>query len=228
MRLRLFVILIGALLVAATFTFPVWWPQVRPVEADLRFPGLADNLQNDYIALSERERALYLEMNASNSARAVAVLTARLEGDAPLSPEEQQPPELDSSVVTLVSGEFETLPVDDLFENGLIDIEDVSPWRDLFRAEGTFTIYEFPDARKLLWLEAFAVTHGPGLRIGLSTLEYPLSYDQIEQTVLDLGPLRGSIGNQRYNIPSDENIGIYNSIVVFDPMQRLLYGVALF
>lgn len=227
-RLRILVILLGALLVAATYTFPLWWPEVRPQQGDLGFPGLADDLQAAYLELPALQRGLYLQMNVTNSDRALAVLTAALSPVTPLPPDVQQPPQIDSSVVTLVSGEFTVLDTQELAEDGFISAEDVSPWLPLFSADGSFTIYEYPDERKLLWLEGFGVTNGPNLRIGLTTVEFPVSYDQIEQNVLDLGPLLGPIGNQQYAIPAEEDLSIYQSVVVYDPIQRLLYGVALF
>ncbi|NJL58005.1 hypothetical protein HC928_24955 [bacterium] len=227
-RLRILMILLGALLVAATYTFPIWWPQVRPQQGDLGFPGLADDLQVAFLELPALQRGLYLQLNATNNERALAVLTAALSPVTPLPPEEQQPPQIDSSVVTVASGDFAALDTAELVEDGFIEAADVSPWLPLFSADGSFTIYEYPDERKLLWLEGFGVTNGPNLRIGLATVQYPASYDQIEQNVLDLGPLRGAIGNQQYAIPIEEDLGLYRAVVVYDPIHRLIYGVALF
>lgn len=222
-RLRLFVIFLGALLVAATYTFPTWWPRFqRETTEQEAFPGLASELQSAYLSLPANARGLYTQMREENPFMAQDVLTAALSPDVPVPTEAQQAP--NSSTAT-IAARANFAPID---MRRVENPDQASPYMSLFSAAGRTTIYEFPDSRKLLWVEDFRVTNGPNLRIVLAQSPTPLTVADLGRDFIDLGLLQGTVGNQAYEIPREISLSNYRSVVIFSPTYGLIYGVAGF
>ena len=78
------------------------------------------------------------------------------------------------------------------------------------RGMGTATIYRGADGSRLLRLEDFLVTNGPELHVVLSPYGGPREAGGRLQAPgwIDLGKLKGNIGNQNYTIPDDVDLGI--------------------
>ena len=75
------------------------------------------------------------------------------------------------------------------------------------QGSGEATIYRAPDGSHLLRLENFQVTNGPELHVILSPNPAPESRDDVHQPgYLDLGSLKGNVGNQNYEIPADVDV----------------------
>jgi hypothetical protein len=64
----------------------------------------------------------------------------------------------------------------------------------------------------VLRLEDLKVTNGPDLHVLL--MVDPEGRDK-SQGYLDLGKLKGNIGNQNYPIPDDTDISIYNAVMIY-------------
>ena len=217
-KLRLFLVLIGGLLVAATFTYPSWRPApIGEVEA-AEFPGLPAELQDDFQALPERIRRDYLLMRQVDEQQALALLRARLVVPASLSPEEQALPPVESASIIRES----------VFASPQLEEEDdreLPQFVDLYSAAGTVRIYQFPDERKLLRIENLQVVNGPELWVALTTHSAPLTFDEI-QGYQELGPLRATSGNMNFEIPAERDLNYYHSIVIFDRPYRIIFAVA--
>lgn len=222
-RLRVIVIVFGALLVLLTYTFPVWQPFfLRDPQSDT-FPGLAAELQPAYQALPAAQRRLYLQMNNQNSLMAQAILTAAL------SPDESAPPELHPAPDTarlVFEGAFAEIDLEELAIERDEDVE-TPPFGDLFTATGSFAFYEFQDGRKLLRLEDFRVTNGPNLHVYLSPNPAPLTFAELD-FYFDAGQLAGSVGAQNYEIPASLNLAEFASVVIVCVDYQFIYGVARF
>lgn len=81
---------------------------------------------------------------------------------------------------------------------------------------GTAQIVELDDGSYILRLEDLDVFNGPDLRVILSAA--PLSeddgvYDDVE--FLDLGDLKGNIGNQNYEIPAGTDLSRYETVAIW-------------
>ena len=98
------------------------------------------------------------------------------------------------------------------------------------KGTGTATIYQGPDGSLVLRLEDFKVTNGPELHVVLSPyrgLQEPR--DRLRSPGwVDLGRLKGNIGNQNYTIPADVDIGIHNSITIWCKPFNVIFSVAVF
>lgn len=91
------------------------------------------------------------------------------------------------------------------------------------QGSGVATIYELADGSHVLRFEDFDVTNGPDLHVLLSTSADPL--DDLAEYV-DLGELKGNIGNQNYELPADVDPADYQSIVIYCQPFHVVFAAA--
>lgn len=97
------------------------------------------------------------------------------------------------------------------------------------KGTGSATIYLGPDGSRLLRLEDFKVTNGPELHVVLSPYG-GLDEDRSRLMApgwIDLGKLKGNIGNQNYSIPDGVDIGIHNSVTIWCKPFNVIFSVAV-
>jgi hypothetical protein len=94
------------------------------------------------------------------------------------------------------------------------------------QGSGTAQIYELPDGNHVLRFENFEVTNGPDLHVLLVKEAAPASRDQIMAGYLDLGSLKGNIGNQNYEIPAGTDISEYQSVVIYCMPFHVIFSTA--
>jgi hypothetical protein len=92
---------------------------------------------------------------------------------------------------------------------------------------GRATIYELADGSRLLRFEEFEVLNGPDLHVWL------VPVDPVPDTVgveipgyVDLGPLKGNIGDQNYDLPANLNLGNFKSVVIWCQPFRVPFNAA--
>ena len=218
-KLRLLVIFMGGLLVVATFTYPSWRPPPVPEVEEEGFPGLPEELQDDFQALSERIRTGYLLMRQRNPQQATDLLIARLMVPQLLPPEEQPLPPIEDARL-IMEGEFGPI------EMAEDDERELPPFSDLYESSGMVTIYLFPDDRKLLRIEDLNVVNGPNLVVALLTNPDPIAIADLGRDYQDLGPLRATTGNLNYEIPDELNINRYRSVVIYEQQYGIVFAEA--
>lgn len=91
---------------------------------------------------------------------------------------------------------------------------------------GTAVIFQQGDQR-VLRFEDFSVTNGPDLHVILSKSADPLG-SGIGEDYIDLGQLKGNVGNQNYEIPADLDLSEYQSVVIYCMPFHVLFSVASF
>jgi hypothetical protein len=125
--------------------------------------------------------------------------------DEPVSgadtPGHDQAPEAEAK--TLVSGTFTPLNHD---------------------AEGKALILEV-DGVRFLRFEEFEVENGPDLKVYLSNASASADPSTFDDDFIDLGDLKGNIGNQNYKISADVDLAKYRSAVVW--CRRFSVGFAV-
>lgn len=95
------------------------------------------------------------------------------------------------------------------------------------RGSGSVTIYQLPDGTHVARLEDFRVTNGPDLHVLLSPAADPMSRDEVTADgYIDLGKIKGNIGNQNYEIPAGEDVSRFNSVVIYCKPFHVLFSVA--
>ena len=93
------------------------------------------------------------------------------------------------------------------------------------RGSGTATIYRSADGQSVLRLEDFSVTNGPDLRVLLAPASDPQGRGDI-QGYIELGELKGNMGNQNYFLPQDEDPADYGSVVIYCNPFQVVFSVA--
>ncbi|MDH3247751.1 MAG: DM13 domain-containing protein [Acidimicrobiia bacterium] len=96
---------------------------------------------------------------------------------------------------------------------------------DFHRGSGTATVYELEDGSNVLRFEDFEVTNGPDLHVLLVPNDSPADRDDLTGYV-DLGKLKGNVGNQNYEIPPDIDMSEFGSIVIYCEPFHVLFAAA--
>ena len=96
---------------------------------------------------------------------------------------------------------------------------------DFHQGSGKALIYETGEGDYFLRLENFEVTNGPQLHVILGVDENPFSHDTLGD-YLDLGALKGNIGDQNYAIPAGADLDAYGSVVIYCVPFRAIFAIA--
>jgi len=92
---------------------------------------------------------------------------------------------------------------------------------------GVAKIFRAPDGSFLLRLEDFRVTNGPDLRVILSPHPNPEGRgDVTAEGYVEVGKLKGNVGNQNYPIPAEADISALNSVVIYCKPFHVIFSVA--
>lgn len=87
------------------------------------------------------------------------------------------------------------------------------------KAEGVAKVISLEDGRTFLRLENLKTTNGPDLYVYLST-------GNDASDIVNLGRLKGNIGNQNYEIPAGTDIAKYNTVLIWCKAFSTLFGSA--
>jgi hypothetical protein len=95
------------------------------------------------------------------------------------------------------------------------------------KGSGQAAIYRQPDGSLVLRLEDFEVTNGPDLHVLLSENDDPAEREAVMNPgYVDLGSLKGNIGNQNYTIPGDVDVESIHSVVIYCLPFHVVFSVA--
>ncbi len=206
LRFRFILLALVALVALAVWTFPAWRGYFRELGENDAFPGLALELQADFLALPAKVRAALLDAHQRNAAMALEMALIAISGPQ-AAPGDDKASDVLAGATVLKTGEFQELDA-------------------LHYGAGTATIYEGPDATRILRFDEFSSAPGGDVRVYLARDPQPLSALQLGDDFLDLGRLKGNVGDQSYFLPADSDLGGYNSAVVFCRQFNLSITVA--
>lgn len=91
---------------------------------------------------------------------------------------------------------------------------------------GTAAILELPDGRKFLRFDDLDTSNGPDLRVYLSEIPAGDDWFAYGKRFVDLGDLKGNIGDQNYLLPDDIDLERYHSAVIWCRRFKVGFGVA--
>ena len=94
----------------------------------------------------------------------------------------------------------------------------------IHKGSGDALILEYP-GKKILRLENFKVTNGPDLYVYLAKSSSPGGSVKSLGDFIDLGRLKGNIGDQNYELP--DNADGYNSVVIWCKKFGVLFSYAV-
>ena len=89
----------------------------------------------------------------------------------------------------------------------------------IHNAEGLAKVIPLDDASRILRLENFEATNGPDLYVYLAT-------DNSASDFVNLGRLKGNIGNQNYDIPQGTDFSRYDTVLIWCQAFSVLFGSA--
>ena len=122
----------------------------------------------------------------------------------------------------------EPMPADSAEASGPVALA-AGPFADVDRVHkgaGTATIYRLEDGASVLRLSDFRVTNGPDLRVIISTHPNPASSDQVHQGFVDLGALKGNVGDQNYRLPAQVDGAQFRSVIIYCRAFGVIFSVA--
>ena len=96
---------------------------------------------------------------------------------------------------------------------------------NLHQGSGKAIVYQNDDQR-VLRFEEFSVTNGPDLHVILSKHPAPRSRSDVGEDYIDLGSLKGNIGNQNYEIPAEIDLSEYKSVVIYCVPFHVVFATA--
>lgn len=92
---------------------------------------------------------------------------------------------------------------------------------------GSAMIYQYPNGRKTLRLMNFATSNGPDVHVYLVALaDAPDDASVKSAEVIDLGFMKGNIGDQNYDIPADVDINKYRTCTIWCKRFGVNFGSA--
>ena len=193
-------IVIVAVIVIAVLAPVAWWllsPIFISTTVEEDFPLAANAVVPADMTMAEAEEVMVEAASKFNN------YEERVPSEMAMP---DNPMQMDASATVVKSGDFRD---GDSFHKG----------------SGTATIYRAPDGKHLLRLEDFRVTNGPDLRVLLVPASDPQGRDDV-QGYLELGKLKGNLGNQNYFLPDGEDATDYHSVVIFCYPFKVVFSVA--
>jgi hypothetical protein len=93
--------------------------------------------------------------------------------------------------------------------------------------KGTAAIYEMPNGNHLLRLTSFVTSNGPDVHVVLGKAADASDNATVKDGgYVDLGSLKGNIGDQNYEIPTDVNLSAYHSVTIWCKRFSVNFGTA--
>lgn len=222
-RFRFGVIGVLAALAAVIWLFPSWYPLIDRNSVPNPFPGLEEAGWEGFLSLSPAEQAAYKALRDGNRkekidpkpAEALALVRARVldtDTQAPADEATYTPPE---GANQIRSGTFRTI--------------------DLIRgAQGRIAIYEINQQRTLRFesvseettAPTFQTVRAPDLHVIFTRNPDPLDAVGVGVDYIDLGPIKGTIGNQTYTVPASVDFSLYPVLALYSPTLNMVISTA--
>jgi hypothetical protein len=93
--------------------------------------------------------------------------------------------------------------------------------------KGTATIFQLADGTRVLRLTGFETSNGPDVHVLLGKATDATDNDTVKNAgYVDLGSLKGNIGDQNYEVPADVNLSDYNSVTIWCNRFSVNFGTA--
>jgi hypothetical protein len=93
-------------------------------------------------------------------------------------------------------------------------------------ARGVAIVLSDGSGRRVLRLEDFETDNGPDLNVYLSTAPADAPAGEFDDDFVDLGDLKGNIGNQNYDIPIGVDLDVHSTVVIWCVRFDVAFGAA--
>jgi hypothetical protein len=93
--------------------------------------------------------------------------------------------------------------------------------------KGLASIYQLADGKRTLRLTEFATSNGPDVHVYLVAAEVEKGNDVVKEAgFIDLGSMKGNIGDQNYEIPVDADLNKYRTVSIWCARFGVNFGTA--
>jgi Electron transfer DM13 len=97
----------------------------------------------------------------------------------------------------------------------------------LHPTEGTATIFRMGDGTRVLRLTSFSTSNGPDVHVYMVAADDAKDVATVQQAgFIDLGVLKGNIGDQNYTLGSDLDLGKYRAVSIWCKRFSVNFGAA--
>jgi hypothetical protein len=92
---------------------------------------------------------------------------------------------------------------------------------------GTATVFQLADGKKTLRLTNFATSNGPDVHVYLVAAEDAKDSAAVTNAgFVDLGTLKGNIGDQNYELPANADLAKYRAVTIWCKRFSVNFGTA--
>ena len=97
----------------------------------------------------------------------------------------------------------------------------------LHDTSGTATVYQLDDGSRVLRFTNFTTSNGPDVHVYLVAADDAKDSDSVKQAgFIDLGSIKGNIGDQNYTLASDVDLSKYRAVSVWCKRFSANFGTA--
>ena len=83
-------------------------------------------------------------------------------------------------------------------------------------SKGKASIYQLPEGKRILRLTSFETSNGPDVRVYLVAANDASDSETVKQAgFVELGALKGNVGDQNYEISSDVDLSKYRAVTIW-------------
>ena len=94
-------------------------------------------------------------------------------------------------------------------------------------SKGTASIYQLADGKRILRFTNFETSNGPDVHVYLIAANDATDSETVKKAgFLELGSLKGNIGDQNYDIPSDADLAKYRAVTIWCKRFSVNFGTA--
>jgi electron transfer DM13 len=93
--------------------------------------------------------------------------------------------------------------------------------------KGVATVFQLADGKKTLRLTNFATSNGPDVHVYLVAVTDAKDSDSVTKAeFVDLGTLKGNIGDQNYELPANADLAKYRAVTIWCKRFSVNFGTA--
>ena len=93
--------------------------------------------------------------------------------------------------------------------------------------KGTASVYQLTDGKRILRLSNFETSNGPDVHVYFVAANDASDSDTVKKAgFLELGSLKGNIGDQNYDLPSDADLAKYRAVTIWCKRFSVNFGTA--
>jgi hypothetical protein len=95
------------------------------------------------------------------------------------------------------------------------------------KSVGRAAIYRLQDGRRVLRFTSFETSNGPDVQVYLGVAPDATDNDTVTKAgFFNVGPIKGNVGDQNYDLPADLDLDKYNSVTIWCRRFSVNFGTA--